>query len=54
MEPLKRTKNFTGPDGPVVLTILDGIGISQYEEGNIVRKANTHWIGYPATASHLI
>jgi 2,3-bisphosphoglycerate-independent phosphoglycerate mutase len=41
MEPLKKAKNFTGPEGPVVLAILDGIGIGKYEEGDIVRKANT-------------
>jgi 2,3-bisphosphoglycerate-independent phosphoglycerate mutase len=41
MEPLMKAKNFTGPEGPVVLAILDGIGIGKYEEGDIVRKANT-------------
>lgn len=41
MDPLKKTKNFNGPEGPVVLAILDGIGVSQYEEGDFVRKANT-------------
>jgi len=41
MDVLKKNKNFTGPDGPVVLAILDGVGIGKYEEGDIVRKANT-------------
>ncbi len=41
MEPLKKNKNFTGPEGPLVLAILDGVGIGKYEEGDIVRKANT-------------
>ena len=41
MEPLKKNNNFTGPEGPVVLAILDGVGIGKYEEGDIVRKANT-------------
>ncbi|UCD80875.1 MAG: 2,3-bisphosphoglycerate-independent phosphoglycerate mutase [Desulfobacterales bacterium] len=41
MERLKKNKNFTGPEGPVVLAILDGVGIGKYEEGDIVRKANT-------------
>jgi 2,3-bisphosphoglycerate-independent phosphoglycerate mutase len=41
MEPLKKSNNFTGPEGPVVLAILDGVGIGKYEEGDIVRKANT-------------
>jgi len=41
MDFLKKTKNFNGPEGPVVLAILDGIGVGQYEEGDFVRKANT-------------
>jgi 2,3-bisphosphoglycerate-independent phosphoglycerate mutase len=41
METLKKSNNFPGPDGPVVLAILDGIGIGKYKEGDIVRKANT-------------
>ena len=41
MEQLRKSKNFTGPDGPVVLAILDGVGIGKYEEGDIVRRANT-------------
>jgi 2,3-bisphosphoglycerate-independent phosphoglycerate mutase len=56
MEKLKKTKNFSGPDGPVVLAILDGIGISKYEEGNIVRKANTpalDWLSSNGLASSL-
>jgi 2,3-bisphosphoglycerate-independent phosphoglycerate mutase len=41
MDPLKKNKDFNGPEGPVVLAIMDGIGIGQYEEGDFVRKANT-------------
>jgi 2,3-bisphosphoglycerate-independent phosphoglycerate mutase len=41
MEPLIKAKNYTGPKGPVVLAIMDGIGIGKYEEGDIVRRANT-------------
>ena len=41
MDPLKKTRNFNGPEGPVVLAILDGIGVGQYEKGDFVRKANT-------------
>ena len=41
MEPLEKSKNFSGPEGPVVLAILDGVGIGNYEEGDIVRRANT-------------
>ena len=56
MESLKKSKNFTGPEGPVVLAILDGIGIGKYEEGDIVRKANTptlDWLARHSLASRL-
>ena len=56
MEPLKKSKNFKGPEGPVVLAILDGVGIGQYEEGDIVRKANTptlDWLAGYGLASSL-
>ena len=41
MEKLERSKKYSGPDGPVVLVIMDGVGIGKYEEGDLVRKANT-------------
>ena len=41
MEPLKKAKNFKGPEGPVVLAILDGIGIGTCKEGEVVSRANT-------------
>ena len=56
MESLKKNKNFTGPEGPVVLAILDGVGIGKYEEGDIVRKANTptlDWLARHSLASRL-
>ena len=56
MEPLKKSNNFTGPQGPVVLAILDGVGIGKYEEGDIVRKANTptlDWLSRNCLASKL-
>jgi 2,3-bisphosphoglycerate-independent phosphoglycerate mutase len=56
MEPLKKSKKFTGPEGPVVLVIMDGIGIGKYEQGDIVRKANTptlDWLARNAIASQL-
>lgn len=56
MEPLKKSNNFTGPEGPVVLAILDGVGIGKYEEGDIVRKANTptlDWLAGNSLASRL-
>jgi len=51
MQPLKKNKNFSGPDGPVVLAIMDGIGIGQYEEGDIVRRANTPTLDWLADNS---
>jgi 2,3-bisphosphoglycerate-independent phosphoglycerate mutase len=56
MEPLKKSKNFTGPEGPVILAILDGVGIGKYEEGDMVRKANTptlDWLSRHSLASRL-
>jgi 2,3-bisphosphoglycerate-independent phosphoglycerate mutase len=41
MEPLKKAKNFKGPEGPVVLAILDGVGIGTCAEGDVVSRANT-------------
>jgi 2,3-bisphosphoglycerate-independent phosphoglycerate mutase len=41
----------------VVLAILDGVGIGKYEEGDIVRKANTptlDWLAANSLASRLI
>lgn len=46
MEPLKKTA-FAGPSGPVVLVIMDGVGIGQYAEGDAVRSAlkpNLDWL----------
>lgn len=40
MTPLKKTA-FPGPAGPVVLVIMDGVGIGRYEEGDAVRSALT-------------
>ena len=56
MEPLKKIKNFTGPEGPVVLAILDGVGIGQFEEGDLVRRAQTptlDWLSSNSLASEL-
>ncbi|UCG07281.1 MAG: 2,3-bisphosphoglycerate-independent phosphoglycerate mutase [Desulfobacterales bacterium] len=56
MEPLKQAKNFRGPEGPVVLAILDGVGIGTCKEGDIVSRANTptlDWLSQNALASKL-
>ena len=39
MEQLAKSSEFSGPQGPVVLVIMDGVGIGKYEEGDMVRKA---------------
>ena len=39
MEALKRLNGYKSPKGPVVLLIMDGVGVGQYEEGDMVRAA---------------
>ncbi len=41
MNALKKSTVFKGPEGPVVLVIMDGVGIGKYEEGDLARAANT-------------
>ena len=56
MEPLKKAKKFKGPKGPVVLAILDGVGIGACSEGDIVSRANTptlDWLAQNALAAKL-
>ena len=56
MEPLKKVKNYKGPEGPVVLAILDGVGIGTCREGDMVAKANTpvlDWLSKNALATRL-
>jgi 2,3-bisphosphoglycerate-independent phosphoglycerate mutase len=56
MEPLKNAKNFNGPQGPVVLAILDGVGIGTCAQGDIVSQANTptlDWLAQHALAAKL-
>ncbi|MEI6563897.1 MAG: 2,3-bisphosphoglycerate-independent phosphoglycerate mutase [bacterium] len=55
MQALKKT-TFPGPKGPVVLVIMDGVGIGQYEEGDAVRTALTptlDWLKANALYSQL-
>ncbi len=40
MDALKKT-TFPGPKGPVVMVIMDGVGIGQYAEGDAVQSALT-------------
>jgi 2,3-bisphosphoglycerate-independent phosphoglycerate mutase len=56
MEPLKKAKTFKGPEGPVVLAILDGVGIGTCAEGDVVSRANTptlDWLAQNALAAKL-
>jgi 2,3-bisphosphoglycerate-independent phosphoglycerate mutase len=41
MEQLKKNEAFGGPDGPVVLVIMDGVGIGKNPESDYVKIANT-------------
>lgn len=41
MEPLKPLAGYKAPKGPVVLMIMDGVGIGKFEEGDFVRAAST-------------
>lgn len=46
MDTLQKS-NHAGPKGPVVLTIMDGVGIGKYAEGDAVRSAlkpNLDWL----------
>ncbi|MBI3987040.1 MAG: 2,3-bisphosphoglycerate-independent phosphoglycerate mutase, partial [Lentisphaerae bacterium] len=55
MEALKRS-NYPGPRGPVVLVIMDGVGLGNYPEGDAVRSAlkpNMDWLKTHAVAGEL-
>lgn len=41
MNPLNRNSAYSGPDGPVVLVIMDGVGIGHGDRGDMVAKAST-------------
>jgi 2,3-bisphosphoglycerate-independent phosphoglycerate mutase len=56
MEKLEKSNKYGGSEGPVVLVIMDGVGIGFYEEGDIVRKANTQtldWLSRHAVTTRL-
>jgi 2,3-bisphosphoglycerate-independent phosphoglycerate mutase len=56
MKPLKKAEKFKGPQGPVVLAILDGVGIGTCAEGDIVSRANTptlDWLAQNALNARL-
>ena len=41
MDELKKNEAFGGPEGPVVLVIMDGVGIGKNPESDYVKIANT-------------
>ena len=41
MKALKKSTVFKGAQGPVVLVIMDGVGIGKYKEGDFVLSSNT-------------
>ncbi len=41
MQPLKPLASYTPPEGPVILAILDGIGLGKHAEGDLVRQSAT-------------
>ena len=56
MKPLKKATHFKGPEGPLVLAILDGVGIGTCAEGDVVSRANTptlDWLAQNALATRL-
>jgi 2,3-bisphosphoglycerate-independent phosphoglycerate mutase len=53
---LKKIPGYAGPKGPVVLCILDGVGLGKHEEGDFVRAAwtpNLDWLNAHALTASL-
>ena len=44
VEPLKKNPSFHTRKGPVVLVIMDGVGIGKYKEGDAVLDSNTPFL----------
>lgn len=56
MNALKKLPNYPGPAGPVVLVIMDGVGIGQGDAGDMVAKAskpNLDWLAANAIFTSL-
>ena len=56
MQPLKKQPKFNGPDGPVVLIIMDGVGIGKGDAGDMVAKAtkpNLDWLAENSIVTQL-
>jgi len=53
---LSKSENFRGPAGPVVLVIMDGVGIGKFADGDAVLSAlkpNLDWLKANALSSQL-
>ena len=53
---LQPNPKFVGPNGPVVLVIMDGVGIGQGDPGDMVAKAskpNLEWLAENALTTQL-
>jgi 2,3-bisphosphoglycerate-independent phosphoglycerate mutase len=56
MEALKKSAKFAGPEGPVVLVIMDGVGIGKNPASDYVQIANTpnlDWLKVNAVATQV-
>jgi 2,3-bisphosphoglycerate-independent phosphoglycerate mutase len=56
MEALKKSTVFKGAQGPVVLVIMDGVGIGKYTEGDFVlssKTPNLDWLRQNGVATQL-
>jgi len=56
MNGLSKSASFSGPGGPVVLVIMDGVGIGRYTEGDFVlssKTPNLDWLLQNGTATRL-
>ncbi len=56
MKPLKKSSSFAGPKGPVVLVIMDGVGVGGGDSGDMVAKAtkpNLDWLRENAVYAQL-
>ncbi len=51
MKPLSKHPRFSGPQGPVVLVIMDGVGIGHGDAGDMVAKASTPHLDHLKTKS---
>ena len=55
MEALKKLSHYDGPRGPVILAIMDGVGIGAGDVGDMVTKASTpslDWLAEHGTSAH--